>query len=120
MVSNGKEFTPDDESLIKMGAIKYDRDKPSAYRGLIEYFPRAAKSVAEVSTFGADKYEWNGWKSVSNGVNRYSDAMMRHLLDEAAGEEVDSDSGLRHSAHLAWNALARLELILQQCERIEQ
>lgn len=110
------EFTLDDESKIGTGAIKYDAGKPCVYRGLIGYFPRAGKAVAEISTFGANKYAWNGWEQVEDGVNRYSDAMMRHLLYEAMGEEFDSDSGLRHAAHAAWGALARLELMLRQKE----
>jgi hypothetical protein len=30
---------------------------------------------------------------------------------------VDLDSGLPHAAHVAWNALARFELILANSER---
>lgn len=110
------EFTTDDESKIGKGAIKYDGGKPCVYRGLIQYFPRAGMAVAEISTFGANKYAWNGWEQVDDGVNRYSDAMGRHLLYEAMGEEFDPDSGLRHAAHAAWGALARLELMLRKAE----
>lgn len=39
--------------------------------------------------------------------------MYRHLLAEAQGEAMDSDTGLRHAAHAAWNALARLDLMLR-------
>lgn len=55
-----KETTNDDPSKIGTGAIKYDAGKPCVYRGLIQYFPRAGKAVAEISTFGANKYAWNG------------------------------------------------------------
>jgi hypothetical protein len=41
----------------------------------------------------------------------------RHLLEEAQGLECDADSNLLHAAHTAWNALARLELILLDLER---
>jgi hypothetical protein len=109
-----KEFTTDDPSLIGTGAIKYDGGKPCSFRGAIEYFPRAISAVAEISTFGAQKYAWKGWEGVDDGINRYSDAMVRHMLKEAMGEEVDPDSGLLHAAHLAWGALARLELILRE------
>jgi hypothetical protein len=109
-----KEFTTDDPSLIGTGAIKYDGGKPCSFRGAIEYFPRAITAVAEISTFGAQKYAWKGWEGVDDGINRYSDAMVRHMLKEAMGEEVDPDSGLLHAAHLAWGALARLELILRE------
>lgn len=40
--------------------------------------------------------------------------MLRHLFLEASGEEVDQESKLMHSAHVAWNALARLDLLLRE------
>jgi hypothetical protein len=80
---------------------------------VINGFSRALWQVSLVGTFGAAKYTPNGWKEVENGIERYSDAMDRHLLMEASGEEFDPDSKLLHAAHAAWNALARLELILK-------
>lgn len=76
-------------------------------------FPRALLQVGRVSTYGARKYSDNGWMSVENGVARYTDAMHRHAISEATGEISDPESGLPHAAHLAWNALARLELMLK-------
>lgn len=113
-----EEFTNDDPSLIGTGAIKYDGGKPCVWRGVVRYFPRAIRDVAEISTFGAKKYAWAGWENVEDGVERYSDAMMRHIFKEGAGEEIDPDSGLLHAAHTAWGALARLELILREKERM--
>lgn len=112
-----KEFTTDSEDKIAKGAIKYDGGKPALYRGLVDYFPRAITAVAEISTFGASKYAWKGWEGVEDGVARYSDAMVRHLTKEAQGEVLDSDSGLRHAAHAAWGALARLELMLREDDK---
>ena len=40
--------------------------------------------------------------------------MLRHILAEASGDEIDPDFGLLHAAHTAWNALARLELKLRE------
>jgi hypothetical protein len=111
------EFTTDDPSKIGTGAIKYDGAKPALFRGVVQYFPRAVKAVGEISTFGAKKYAWAGWEAVDDGINRYSDAMVRHLLKEGEGEVVDPDSGLLHAAHTAWGALARLELILREKEK---
>src|SRR5690349_10466080 len=79
-------------------------------------FARALKEVGKVGTFGANKYTDNGWASVPNGVARYTDADLRHLIDELSGQELDSDSGLLHAAQHAWNALARLELMLREKE----
>jgi hypothetical protein len=89
---------------------KLDAGKTMA--GVLADFPRALKAVAEVGTFGAKKYSRGGWQSVSRGVERYTDAMWRHLLEESISE-FDGDSGLRHAAQVAWNALARLELMLR-------
>lgn len=76
-------------------------------------FALALQQVCEVGTFGAAKYTDSGWIAVPDGLHRYTDAMLRHYLAEAAGELLDPQSRLRHSAHLAWNALARLELELR-------
>jgi len=81
---------------------------------VVGYFPHALKEVGKVATFGAQKYTPYGWLLVTNGVERYTDAMYRHLIDEAIGETVDKESDILHAAHAAWNALARLELILRQ------
>lgn len=75
-------------------------------------FSRALVEVARVGTYGANKYTDNGWKAVDNGIERYTDAMYRHLMAE--NEEIrDRESDLLHAAHAAWNALARLELLLR-------
>ena len=96
------------------GAVKYDAGKAPIFKGGLAYFPRAIEAVASVSAFGASKYAWNGWLSVPNGRERYTDAMVRHLIAEAKGEMVDPESGLFHDQHVAWNALARLELRLKE------
>ena len=92
---------------------KLDNGKPR--HGLVlGAFAGALTEVAKVGTFGANKYSDNGWLSVPNGLARYTDAMLRHHFAEAGGEELDEDSGLRHAAHRAWNALAVLELALRE------
>jgi hypothetical protein len=111
-----KEFTNDSAEDVAKGAIKYDGGKAPIYRGAISYFPRALAAVASISAFGARKYAWKGWESVPDGINRYSDAMVRHLTEEGKGEVLDPDSGLLHASHTAWGALARLELILKEQE----
>lgn len=80
--------------------------------------PRALLAVAEVGTFGANKYSDGGWVSVPNGQKRYTDAMDRHRLKENTEGEYDLESDLLHAAHLAWNALARLELKLRKLDGI--
>ncbi len=78
---------------------------------IIGGMPRAMLAVARVGTYGAEKYTEDGWRDVPDGIKRYTDAMDRHRLQEAVAP-CDDESGLLHAAHLAWNALARLELML--------
>lgn len=73
-------------------------------------FANALLAVTKVGTDGANKYTDNGWKAVPNGLARYEDALHRHLLKHQSGEKVDPDSGSTHLAHVAWNALALIEL----------
>lgn len=77
-------------------------------------FAHALEQVSQVGTFGARKYTDRGWLSVPQGVQRYTDAMLRHWLAEHTGAPFDDQTGLLHAAHLAWNALARLELMLRE------
>lgn len=103
------ELDPNGKSPHEAGA-KLDQGKVMA--GLLQDFSLALMSIAEVGTFGANKYTRGGWQSVENGIERYNDAKWRHALKEHT-EPVDADSGLLHTAHEAWNALAKLELILR-------
>ena len=94
-----------------MTGHKYDNGKPPVCRGLLAYFPRALLAVTQVSDVGAKKYAWNDWFNVPEGEVRYSDALGRHLLQEQI-MPADLETGCLHAAHIAWNALARLELML--------
>lgn len=106
-----KLLTEQDPNGIPPGApgAKLDAGKPDA--SLLLDFGKALMAVAEVGTFGARKYSRGGWQHVENGQERYTAALLRHLMQ---GEGEDPDSGLLHDAHAAWNALARLELRLRR------
>lgn len=95
---------------------KLDAGKAPIRQGVIEYFPRALIEVARVSEFGARKYSWGGWAPVPDGITRYGNAADRHAIKAIIEGPIDSDSGLLHAAHEAWNALARLELMLRESE----
>lgn len=82
-------------------------------------FPRALMAVAEVVTFGADKYTPLGFLEVENGEERYDDAKGRHIL-EGQLSDYDEDSGLLHIAHEAWNSLAKLEFYLREKEKSDE
>jgi hypothetical protein len=70
--------------------------------GKLEYGlvpPLALKSLAEVLTFGAQKYERDNWKNVPDSKRRYFDALQRHTWAWKEGEKFDPESGLHHLAH---------------------
>ncbi len=93
-------------------SIKHDQGKPRPSL-VLGSMSRALNAVIEVAEHGAVKYEVDGWTRVPNGQQRYTDATLRHLLADVGGEARDPDSGLLHAAHVAWGALARLELELR-------
>jgi hypothetical protein len=113
-----REFDPTGKSNHEPGA-KLDAGKvrPSL---ILSAMPMALLEVARVGTYGADKYSDGGWQHVDNGFNRYTDAMDRHRLKETIEGRFDHDilsetgEHIYHAAQVAWNALARLELMLRE------
>ena len=69
--------------------------------------PETSKALAEVLSFGAQKYAIDGWKSVPDAERRYMDALFRHIESYRMGEAIDSESGLPNLAH----ALANLSFL---------
>jgi uncharacterized protein involved in copper resistance len=91
-------------------AVKHDTGKPRVALVLND-FALALLEVSKVGTFGAAKYAEHNWLGLD--ISRIEDAKARHSLLDASGEKVDPETGYLHAAHEAWNALARLELILR-------
>ena len=76
------------------------------YSGLLRYFPDALVAVAALSQKGNDQHNPGKplhWDRSKSGDEH--DALMRHLME--AGK-IDTD-GIRHSAKVAWRALAALQ-----------
>ena len=93
---------------------KYDNGKPMAGT-LTDVFSRALMAVGACIEYGTHKYpDPKNWQLVDNGIKRYRDAMVRHLLKYNAGIDKDEETGLPHLAHMCWNALAILELYMQE------
>ena len=107
-MSNKQLFYAND---LKIPGAKDDALKPNLDLVLGD-FARALQAVGVVGTKGASKYSEHGWLSVEGGKRRYSSAMLRHYFLESEGEYVDKELKVPHAACVAWNALARLELIL--------
>lgn len=75
--------------------------------GLLYYFPAALADVARVSKAGNDKHNPGQPMHHARGKsNDHADCIMRHLIDAGT---IDPDDGMRHSAKVAWRALALLQ-----------
>lgn len=88
------------------GAIKLDKGKPKW-----DLLPLdALDEVAQVFTYGADKYQPYNWLNDMR-YGRYIAATFRHLRDFWLGEDIDQESGRHHLAHAAANMLMLLSSI---------
>ena len=92
---------------------KYDEGKPDLQL-VLGGFPRALLEVGHIGTKGATTHEPNSWKRVPEGQRRYTSALLRHWIAYCTGQNYDAESSQLHLAHMAWNALAILELYLQE------
>lgn len=66
------------------------------------------EDIVKVFHYGAKKYAPGSWKDIPNGFERYRAALMRHLMAYMKHERIDPESGLKHLAQVAWNAIALL------------
>lgn len=92
-----------------MNFIKHD-DNKLRYHLLP---PKELAQVVEILTFGAEKYGEGNWQKCDN-IDRYVDALYRHLEAWRQGERLDTESGKSHLAHVATNALFILYLDNQE------
>lgn len=91
-------------------------------RGFLDYFPDAIAAVAEVSRVGNDKHNpgqpihWAKGKSTD-----HADALLRHLMQRGGWDEIEIAPGqfarVRHSAEMAWRAMALLQTELEDFAR---
>lgn len=78
--------------------------------GCLDYFPAALAAVAALSWVGNEQHnpgEPLHWARAKSGDE--ADALLRHFLERGT---VDTD-GVRHSAKVAWRALALLQKELE-------
>ena len=81
--------------------------------GLLWYFPNALAAVAAVSKAGNDQHNPGQPMHHSRGKSSdHADCILRHLIDAGT---LDTD-GQRHTAKVAWRALALLQ---EEIEREE-
>jgi hypothetical protein len=62
------------------------------------------EAVGEVLRFGAAKYGDSNWRGGIT-VGRLIASLLRHLFAVMRGQDIDSESGLRHTAHIGCNAM---------------
>jgi len=69
--------------------------------------PDALYELGKVYEVGARKYSIRNWE---RGMlwSKIIGPLMRHLFKFMAGHERDPETGMRHSAMIAWNAIALL------------
>lgn len=95
---------------------KERKDTP-VFSGVLNYFPDAMREVAKVSKAGNDQHNPGQelfWDRSKSGDEK--DALTRHLLDAGT---IDDD-GMRHSAKVAWRALAMLQKEIENDLRDEE
>ena len=101
------ENRPDTWAIFEAG----DRKSAPVATGVLDYFPLALLEVAKASVAGNRQHvpgqplKWDRTKSADE-----ADALVRHLMERG---KIDAD-GVRHSAKVAWRALALLQIELEQ------
>lgn len=80
------------------GKLRYDLVSPIAMRWL-----------AEVYTHGATKYADRNWEKGLPLMSIFA-SLQRHVWAWAQGQDLDTESGLPHMAHVMWNSAAILHL----------
>lgn len=81
---------------------KSDEGKPMV--SLVE--PAYVLGTAKILTFGAEKYGKDNWKTAkAEDIERYNDALLRHLYAYLGGEKIDPESGQPHLYHISCNVM---------------
>ena len=92
------------------------KDMP-VFSGVLKYFPLAILEISKVSKAGNEQHNpgmpmfWDRSKSTDE-----ADALTRHLIQSGT---IDED-GIRHTAKVAWRALALLQKELEDAEEFKQ
>jgi hypothetical protein len=114
-----EEFTEVYQDAVAMGldgistlpTDKQARKETPIVAGVLDYFPAAIAAVANVSYVGNKQHNgdqplhWARGKSMD-----HADCLVRHLVERGT---MDTD-GLRHTAKVAWRALALLQEELER------
>lgn len=90
-----------------------ERNRYPMAEGLLYYFPAALAAVSEVSRIGNAQHNGEAPMHWARGKSTdHANKIIRHLVDSGT---LDSD-GTRHTAKVAWRALALLQEELEREE----
>lgn len=79
--------------------------------GVLDYFPDALLEVSKVSKAGNEKHNAGQPLHHARGKSTgHADSLLRHLIDRG---KIDEETGQRHTAEVAWRALALLQQELE-------
>jgi hypothetical protein len=111
------------EEPVRKPGVKLDEGKPKYFQNVRLQFWRALEALAHHTEKGNAEpgHTPGGWKEVEDGYLRYTEALERHLHEEAALLEsqpgvTTRDLQIGHATAVLWNAAARLEHLLGDTE----
>jgi len=90
----------------------YDARKAVPLAAVLDYFPAALAAVASVIAAGQAQHGTTGWDRAKSTDE--SSTLLRHFMDRG---KLDTD-GIRHSAKVAWRALALLQKEIEAAENL--
>jgi len=101
------------KNTVQKSVVKHDTGKPMV--SLVE--PSFILGIAQVLTYGAEKYAINNWQQATDkDIRRIKDSLLRHTLAYTSGELLDAETGLSHSLHAATNMMFLNYLLEKQNE----
>lgn len=109
------DHIPDATKKVALPQDAAQRKQLPIATGVLDYFPLALAAIAECSKKGNDQHNpgkplhWDRSKSGDEG-----DSLIRHFLERGT---VDTD-GIRHSAKVAWRALALLQKEIERADTL--
>jgi hypothetical protein len=91
---------PGADQISSTGSLRKNAGKPE----FSQLDPRFVEGLMRLMTKGEQKYGKFNW-AVGANYSTILDSLMRHYLAICKGEEIDKESGEKHSLHIAANAM---------------
>ena len=94
-------FPQETEEKQGLKALRYNSGKPDWT--LLDY--PSLLPLVKVMEQGAQKYSRDNWKLPNDNKLEPLQSAMRHLIALIGGEEIDQESGERHTGHIIANCM---------------